>query len=471
MRATPWTSAPRSSAPTPCPGSSRAIAPATSTWCARRCCRKWPNAGSSMRSMRSARASRSPRTRWRGCSKPPGALGLPVKLHADQLSDLGGAALAARFGALSADHLEYAGEEASRPWRRRARWRSCCPAPSTRCASARSPPVELFRRHGVPIALATDCNPGSSPIVSILAILNMACTLFGLTPEEALAGSPAMPPARSGWTIAARSRWASAPISPLADPSPGRAQLLVRLRAARARTPGRPASYPVPGVDRRLYQRQFATKISHKRSKGGREGERGPVGWAEETTEARGAESLRLQSAPAMVGRRPPDHPQLRSQPRPRLAQRGGGAFDRAAARRQRRSPGRFFAPARSGPRPAAGGTDPRHIRQRAQLLHGGRGSLLPCARPCRAQGQPAPVPDLAAVLPRALPRRPHRRSCRGAQSARSATDPQRPAADRLLARRQSSAQVSGRGGARQPGAPRPRPCRRRSIWRAAAAR
>ena len=75
------------------------------------------------------------------------------------------------------------------------------------------PPVELFRRHGVPIALATDCNPGSSPIVSILAILNMACTLFGLTPE-ALAGSPAMPPARSGWTIAARSRWASAPISP-----------------------------------------------------------------------------------------------------------------------------------------------------------------------------------------------------------------------------------------------------------------
>ena len=147
----------------------------------------------------------------------------------------------------------------------------------------RQPPVELFRRHGVPIALATDCNPGSSPVVSILAILNMACTLFGLT-EEALAGSPGMPPARSGWTIAARSRWASAPISPFGGS-------IARPSSATGSASRRSTSYSgtagvrirVPAVDPRLYQRQFATKISHKRSKGGGRA-RGSVGWAEETT-------------------------------------------------------------------------------------------------------------------------------------------------------------------------------------------
>ena len=131
------------------------------------------------------RRHRVHRTRWRGCSAAR-PLGLPVKLHADQLSDLGGAASRhASTRALS--RSSRVRHERHAPWRRRARWRSCCLAPSAlreRCAA----PVELLRRHGVPIALATDCNPGSSPILSILAILNMACTLFGLTPEEALAG-------------------------------------------------------------------------------------------------------------------------------------------------------------------------------------------------------------------------------------------------------------------------------------------
>ena len=116
------------------------------------------------------------------------ALGLPVKLHADQLSDLGGAALAARFGALSADHLEYASEQGIQAMATAGTVAVLLPGAFYTLRERQQPPVELLRRHGVPIALATDCNPGSSPILSILAILNMACTLFGLTPEEALAG-------------------------------------------------------------------------------------------------------------------------------------------------------------------------------------------------------------------------------------------------------------------------------------------
>ncbi len=114
--------------------------------------------------------------------------GLPVKLHADQLSDLGGAALAARFGALSADHLEYASEAGVRAMAAAGTTAVLLPGAFYTLRETRRPPVELFRRHGVPIALATDCNPGSSPVVSLPLVLNMACTLFGLTPEEALAG-------------------------------------------------------------------------------------------------------------------------------------------------------------------------------------------------------------------------------------------------------------------------------------------
>ena len=116
------------------------------------------------------------------------ALGLPVKLHADQLSDLGGAALAARHQALSADHLEYSSEEGVKAMRAAGTVAVLLPGAFYFLRETRMPPVDALRRHGVPIALATDNNPGSSPVSSPLLILNMACTLFRLTPEEALAG-------------------------------------------------------------------------------------------------------------------------------------------------------------------------------------------------------------------------------------------------------------------------------------------
>jgi imidazolonepropionase len=114
--------------------------------------------------------------------------GLPVKLHADQLSDLGGAALAARFDALSADHLEYASEAGVAALAAAGTIAVLLPGAFYTLRETRQPPIEALRRHGVPIALATDCNPGSSPLTSLLAALNLACTLFRLTPEEALAG-------------------------------------------------------------------------------------------------------------------------------------------------------------------------------------------------------------------------------------------------------------------------------------------
>lgn len=116
------------------------------------------------------------------------ALGLPVKLHADQLSDGGGAALAARFGALSADHLEYTSEDGVAAMARAGTVAGLLPGAFYFLREKQLPPIDLFRRHGVPMALATDCNPGSSPMTSILLVLNLACTLFRLTPEEALAG-------------------------------------------------------------------------------------------------------------------------------------------------------------------------------------------------------------------------------------------------------------------------------------------
>ena len=118
-----------------------------------------------------------------------GALGLPVKLHADQLSDLGGAELAARHGALSADHLEHVGEEGVRALAEAGTVAVLLPGAAYTLHAPRNPPVELFRRHGVPMAISTDCNPGSSPLASLLLAMNMACTLFRLTPEEALAGA------------------------------------------------------------------------------------------------------------------------------------------------------------------------------------------------------------------------------------------------------------------------------------------
>ena len=115
-------------------------------------------------------------------------LGLPVKLHADQLSDLGGAALAARFRALSADHLEYTSEDGVRALAAAGTVAVLLPGAFYFLRETQVPPVAALRAHGVSIAVSTDCNPGSSPMTSILLALNMACTLFRLTPEEALAG-------------------------------------------------------------------------------------------------------------------------------------------------------------------------------------------------------------------------------------------------------------------------------------------
>lgn len=115
-------------------------------------------------------------------------LGLPVKLHADQLSDLGGAALAAKYGALSADHLEYTSEQGVEAMARAHTVAVLLPGAFYFLRETRLPPIAALRRHGVPIALATDHNPGSSPLSSPLLAMNMACTLFHLTPDEALAG-------------------------------------------------------------------------------------------------------------------------------------------------------------------------------------------------------------------------------------------------------------------------------------------
>ena len=114
--------------------------------------------------------------------------GLPVKLHAEQLSDQGGAKLAAEFGALSADHLEYIDEAGVKAMAAAGTVAVLLPGAFYYLKETKKPPIDLFRKHGVPMALATDCNPGSSPITSPLLILNMACTLFGFTPQEALAG-------------------------------------------------------------------------------------------------------------------------------------------------------------------------------------------------------------------------------------------------------------------------------------------
>ena len=116
------------------------------------------------------------------------ALGLPVKLHAEQLSDQGGAALAARFGALSCDHLEHLSAAGVAALRAAGSVALLLPGAYYFLRETRLPPVTALRQAGVPIAIATDHNPGSSPCLSLLLMLNMACTLFRLTPEEAWRG-------------------------------------------------------------------------------------------------------------------------------------------------------------------------------------------------------------------------------------------------------------------------------------------
>ncbi len=118
-----------------------------------------------------------------------GELGLPVKLHAEQLSNLGGAKLAASHGALSADHLEYLDEDGVKAMADAGTVAVILPGAFYTLRETQAPPIELFRKHKVAMAVATDCNPGSSPMTSLLLTMNMACTLFRMTPEEALAGA------------------------------------------------------------------------------------------------------------------------------------------------------------------------------------------------------------------------------------------------------------------------------------------
>jgi imidazolonepropionase len=111
-----------------------------------------------------------------------------VKLHADQLSDGGGAALAARYAALSADHLEYTSPAGIEALAHSGTVAVLLPGAFYTLRETRLPPMAGLRHHGVPIALASDCNPGSSPVLSLLAVMNLACHLFRMTPEECLAG-------------------------------------------------------------------------------------------------------------------------------------------------------------------------------------------------------------------------------------------------------------------------------------------
>ena len=116
-------------------------------------------------------------------------LGIPVKLHAEQLSNIGGTKLAAEYGAISIDHVEYADEDDARAMAKSGSVAVLLPGAFYTLHETRLPPIADFRKHGVPMAVATDCNPGTSPLMSILLTMNMTCTLFRLTPEEALCGA------------------------------------------------------------------------------------------------------------------------------------------------------------------------------------------------------------------------------------------------------------------------------------------
>ncbi len=169
-------------------------------------------------------------------------LGLPVRLHADQLSNLHGAALAARFGALSADHLEYADEDGIAAMARTGTVAVVLPGAFYFMRERQTPPIEAMRRHGVPIALATDSNPGTSPLTSLLLAMNMGATLFRLTVDECIAGGDAGGGARARTVRGNR--------------QPRRREIL-RSRhlghraAGRARLPDRLQSASCPGVARR----------------------------------------------------------------------------------------------------------------------------------------------------------------------------------------------------------------------------
>ena len=117
------------------------------------------------------------------------ALDIPVKLHADQLSDLGGAALAAEFAGLSADHIEYTNADGVRAMAQAGTVAVLLPGAFHVLRETQLPPLALLRAHAVPMAVATDCNPGTSPLLSLRQAMQLACTHFKLTPEEALRGA------------------------------------------------------------------------------------------------------------------------------------------------------------------------------------------------------------------------------------------------------------------------------------------
>jgi imidazolonepropionase len=127
-------------------------------------------------------------------------LGLRVKLHAEQLSDLDGAALVATFDGLSADHLEYLSDSGIQAMARAGTVAVLLPGAFYALRETKLPPIDALRSHGVPIAIATDCNPGTSPLLSLRLAANMACTLFRLTPEEALRGVTVNAARALGWS-------------------------------------------------------------------------------------------------------------------------------------------------------------------------------------------------------------------------------------------------------------------------------
>ncbi|MDF1759712.1 MAG: imidazolonepropionase [Coxiellaceae bacterium] len=115
-------------------------------------------------------------------------LKLAIKIHAEQLNNLGGSALAAEYGALSCDHLEYLDEAGVKAMASASNVATLLPGAFYFLKESKKPPIDLLRQHNVPMAIATDCNPGSSPTTSLLLMMNMACTLFGMTPVETLLG-------------------------------------------------------------------------------------------------------------------------------------------------------------------------------------------------------------------------------------------------------------------------------------------
>lgn len=139
--------------------------------------------------------------------------GLKVKLHAEQLSDCKGAVMAARFGALSADHLEYLEADGATAMAASGTVAVLLPGAFYFLKESRKPPVELLRRHGIVMALSTDCNPGTSPTTSPLLMINMACVNFGLTPAEALAGFTI----NAAQALGIQDRWGTLEIGKQAD--------------------------------------------------------------------------------------------------------------------------------------------------------------------------------------------------------------------------------------------------------------